>query len=76
MNYPITLQDAVDLTHFVIRTTIETQRFTDGTYLSPGSIPGCGGPTQTLAITTGGCRWIERPTVLPGGTRTSVYEDR
>jgi hypothetical protein len=63
VNYPITLQDAVDLASFLIRTTVETQRFTDGTYRTPGLIPSCGGAMQALAITKGGTHWIQRPRV-------------
>jgi hypothetical protein len=55
---PTTLQDAVDLAHFVIETTVQMQRFSDGTYASPMAIPGCGGPTQCLAVTPAGVEWV------------------
>lgn len=49
--FPITLQDAVDYGVFLIRTTIDFQRFTDGIVGAPGAPPGCGGPVRVLAIT-------------------------
>ncbi|MGP0103653.1 MAG: hypothetical protein ACLPUT_18775 [Solirubrobacteraceae bacterium] len=55
---PTTVQDAVDLAHFLVETTIQMQRFSDGTYASPTEIPGCGGPTQCLAVTSDGTKWI------------------
>jgi hypothetical protein len=55
---PTTVQDAVDLAHFLIDTTVQMQRFSDGTYASPTEIPGCGGPTQCLAVTPEGARWV------------------
>lgn len=55
---PTTVQDAIDLAHFVVETTVQMQRFSDGTYASPKQIPGCGGPTQCLAVTSSGTVWI------------------
>lgn len=55
---PTTVQDAIDLAHFVVETTVQMQRFSDGTYASPKQIPGCGGPTQCLAVTLSGTVWI------------------
>ena len=72
MNYPVTLQDAVDLVCFCIRLTVETQRFTDGTYQSPGSIPTCGGRTQVLAVSKGGTHWIQRPRVAVAGAHAAL----
>jgi hypothetical protein len=60
---PTTIQDAVDLAHFLIDTTIQMQRFSDGTYASPNEIPGCGGPTQCLAVTPTGTMWISELTL-------------
>lgn len=57
---PITLQDAVDMASFLVRTTIDMQRFSDGTALAPGLIPGCGGRTQMLAVTRAGVEWVDR----------------
>lgn len=57
---PITLQDACDFTSFLIRTTIDMQRFSDGTSHFPGLIPACGGAIQLLAVTGRGVEWISR----------------
>lgn len=58
--HPLTLQDAADMASFLVRTTIDMQRFSDGTALAPGLIPGCGGRTQMLAVTRSGVEWISR----------------
>jgi hypothetical protein len=48
--FPITVQDATDYASFLIRTTIDMQRFSDGTAGAPGEVPGCGGPIQILVV--------------------------
>ena len=53
------LQDAVDFVAFAIRTTIDVQRFTDGTVGAPGRFPTCGGAAELLAITSRGCQWLQ-----------------
>jgi len=58
--HPVTLQDAADMAAFLVRTTIDMQRFSDGTALTPGLVPGCGGVTQMLAVTRSGVQWISR----------------
>jgi hypothetical protein len=58
--HPTTLQDAADMVSFLVRTTIDMQRFSDGTALSPGLVPGCGGQTQLLAVTRSGVEWISK----------------
>lgn len=70
---PITLQDAADLASFLVRTTIDMQRFSDGTALAPGLIPGCGGRTQMLAVKRGGVDWINKRR-LTGPSRAGVAE--
>jgi hypothetical protein len=61
------LQDAIDFAAFVVRTTIDSQRFTDGTYGSPGASPTCGGPLQIASIALHeGVEWIQQ-TKLRGG---------
>jgi len=57
---PVTLQDAVDMASFLVRTTIDMQRFSDGTALVQGLIPGCGGRTQMLAVKRSGVEWVSR----------------
>lgn len=55
------LQDAIDWTLYVARTTIDTQRFTNGTLGTPGAIPTCGGEVEVATITPGdGVRWVRR----------------
>jgi hypothetical protein len=62
---PSTLQDAVDLAYFAIDTTVQMQRFSDGTFASQKAIPGCGGPTQCLAVTPAGVRWVHQLALSP-----------
>jgi hypothetical protein len=72
--YPITLQDAVDFGTFLIRTTIDMQRFSDGTVGIPGMVPGCGGPVRIVAVTRSGTQWVqEQP--LAGPTRAGLAEE-
>lgn len=50
-NFPnMTLQDAVDYAIFLIKTTIDMQRFSNGIAMAPGAIPGCGGPIDVAVI--------------------------
>lgn len=58
--HPTTLQDAADMASFLVRTTIDMQRFSDGIALSPGIVPGCGGLTQLLAVTRAGVEWVNK----------------
>ena len=63
---PATLQDAIDFAMFIIRTTIDMQRFSDGTVGKPGSFPTCGGPIRVLSVTRRGVEWIsDRPLTAP-----------
>lgn len=70
---PITLQDGVDFASFLVRTTIDMQRFSDGTLGSPGSVPGCGGPIQILVVERSGSTWI-RPLTLVNPSRPGLAE--
>jgi hypothetical protein len=60
---PISMQDAVDFAAFLIRTTIDMQRFSDGTMGAPGLIPACGGPVRILAVTGSDVSWVSAPTL-------------
>lgn len=66
LNYVIrfdamTLQDAVDFAIFLIRTTIDMQRFSDGISLDPGDIPGTGGPIDIAVIRPNeGFSWVQK----------------
>ena len=46
----MTLRDAVDIAKLMIQTTIAIQRFSDGTKLVPGGMPGVGGPIDVAVI--------------------------
>jgi hypothetical protein len=59
---PITVPDAVDYATFLIRTTIDMQRFSDGTVAHPGLIPVCGGPIHALVVERGSVWWASRST--------------
>ena len=59
---PITVQDCVDYTTFLVRTTIDMQRFSDGIVARPGLVPGCGGPIHALVIERGGTSWASPST--------------
>jgi hypothetical protein len=65
---PITAQDAVDCAIFLIKTTVEMQRFSDGTRARPGGVPGCGGPIRILHVTRREVEWVSRPTLSAGLT--------
>lgn len=60
---PITIQDRIDWVAFLVRTTIDMQRFSDGTVDDQRAIPGCGGALQLLAIERGGPTWVSRLTL-------------
>lgn len=58
LNYPITVQDGVDFAGFLVRTTIDMERFTDGIVAAPGGIPACGGELQLLAVERSRYTWV------------------
>lgn len=58
LNYPITVQDGVDFAGFLVRTTIDMERFTDGIVAAPGGIPACGGKLQLLTIERSKHTWV------------------
>lgn len=60
---PITLEDAVDFARFLIRTTVDMQRFSDGLLGGARGIPGCGGPVRVVAVTRGGVQWVDQPSL-------------
>jgi hypothetical protein len=54
------LQDAVDFSVFLVRTTIDMQRFSDGIISVPGDIAGVGGFIDVLLITNKETKWIQK----------------
>ena len=55
------LQDAVDFATFLVHTTIQMQRFSDGILLKPGDSANCGGPIDVAVIEPNeGFRWVQR----------------
>jgi proteasome subunit B (beta)-like protein len=59
---PITVEDAVDYATFLVRTTIDMQRFSDGVVAQPGLVPGCGGPIHALVVERSLVRWASPST--------------
>jgi hypothetical protein len=74
--YPIAMQDAVDLATFLIRTTIDMQRFSDGTFGDPANAPSCGGAVRVLAITRGRADWVAEPALSADGYAGAAEEGR
>jgi hypothetical protein len=74
--FPITMQDAVDLATFLIRTTIDMQRFSDGVAEAPGNAPTCGGAVRILAVTRGHTEWVAVPTLSAEGSASVAEEGR
>jgi hypothetical protein len=72
---PITVQDAVDYATFLIRTTIDMQRFSDGTVANPGLVPGCGGTIHALVVERSSVRWASRSTREHWGAGHALTSD-
>jgi hypothetical protein len=58
---PITLQDGIDFARFLIRTTIDMQRFSDGTKAYAVGLPLCGGPTRIAVVRRQEAEWVTPP---------------
>ncbi|KKQ26936.1 MAG: hypothetical protein US42_C0018G0010 [Candidatus Magasanikbacteria bacterium GW2011_GWC2_37_14] len=57
----MTLQDAIDFSALIIKTTSAIQRFSDGIVADPGAIPGVGGPVDVAIIVPDkGFTWIKK----------------
>jgi hypothetical protein len=69
INYgSMALQDAVDFGILITRTTESFQRFSDGTFLVPGGIPGVGGEIDVAVITPDkGFVWLKKKELKAGG---------
>jgi hypothetical protein len=58
--WSMTLQDAVDLATFLVHTTIQMQRFSDGISMQPGASANCGGPIDIAVIEPNqGFVWVQ-----------------
>jgi hypothetical protein len=65
--FPITLQDGIDFAGFLIRTTIDMQRFSDGTHAFQVGLPGCGGPTRVAVVRPSDVEWVTPPVLRADG---------
>ncbi len=59
----ITLQDAVDLAVFLIKSTSMIQNYADGINMDVGDFQGVGGPIDVVLITKDGINWIKKKEV-------------
>lgn len=72
----ITLQDAVDFCVLMTRTTESIQRFSDGTRLSPGGIPGVGGEIDIAIITPEkGFTWFKKKKLSSEGVELLLEQE-
>jgi len=72
----MTIQDAVDFCVLMTRTTESIQRFSDGTRLQPGGIPGVGGEVDIAIITSGkGFCWLKKKKLVAEGEELCLGED-
>jgi hypothetical protein len=72
----ITLQDAIDFCVLMTRTTESIQRFSDGTSLSPGGIPGVGGGIDIAVITPEkGFTWLKKKMLKAEGVELSLDKE-
>ncbi len=60
----MTLQDGVDFSDLMIKTTSAIQRFSDGIVAEPGDMPGVGGEVDIAVITKkNGFKWINKKSI-------------
>lgn len=61
----MTLQDGVDFSDLMIKTTSALQRFSDGIRGEPGDMPGVGGDVDIAVITKkNGFKWINKKSII------------
>lgn len=72
--WSMTLQDAIDLATFLVHTTIQMQRFSDGIRMSPGVSANCGGAIEVAVVEPEhGFRWLRHKTLhAPDGVGFSA----
>jgi hypothetical protein len=72
----ITLQDAVDFCVLMTRTTESIQKFSDGTLLAPGGVPGVGGEIDIAIITPEkGFTWLKKKKLKTEGAELSLEQE-
>jgi hypothetical protein len=70
----MTLQDAIDFSIFLIRTTIDMQRFSDGIILEPGDVAGTGGAIDICVIQPNeGFSWVQKKELGGDTSRAQVH---
>lgn len=69
----MTLQDAIDFCILTIKTTEAIQRFSDGTKMTPGSMPGVGGKIDVAIITQDkGFHWVKKKNLIVGDNEVDL----
>jgi hypothetical protein len=69
------LQDAVDLATFLVHTTIQMLRFSDGISMQPGASANCGGPIDIAVVEPNqGFAWVQNKE-LRGERATSLISN-
>jgi len=70
----MTLQDAVQFSHFMVETTISMQRFSDGIGMTPGASANCGGPVDVAVIDAiSGFQWVQKKSLRPYDSSAPGY---
>jgi len=77
INYgTLTLQDTIDFSTLIIRTTSAIQRFSDGILADPGDIPGVGGAVDVAVITPDrGFVWISKKNLIFGESEIDLDKE-
>jgi len=69
----MTLQDGVDFSDLMIKTTTAIQRFSDGIVAEPGDVPGVGGDVDIAVITkNNGFVWINKKSIIYNNTKIVI----
>ena len=69
----MTLQDGVDFSDLMIKTTTALQRFSDGIAAEPGDMPGVGGDVDIAVITkNSGFVWINKKSIIYNNEKLEV----
>lgn len=69
----MTLQDGVDFSDLMIKTTTALQRFSDGIAAEPGDMPGVGGDIDIAVITkNGGFVWVNKKSIIYNDKRIDI----